>query len=435
LTLRSPHDRDILRLAVPAFGALVAQPLYVLTDTAIVGRIGTDELAGLALASAVLLTLSSVLIFLAYGTTGIVGRYLGAGDERGALRHGIQAVWLALGMGVFVAGLVLIGGQGALAAFGAAESVTAAGTTYLSISALGIPAVLATMAGTGYLRGLQDTKTPLYVALGTALLNLVVELVLVFPLDLGIAGSAWSTVLAEYVGAGFYLSVILANARRLGVSAAPNSKALRLSLRGGLHLMVRTLALRGAFLLSTVVASAMGTIELAAHEIGLQVWITLALALDAIAIAGQALVARHLGSSNTETARAVSQRMIVLGISAGICFGAILLVLAGPIATIFSADPAVTGLASFVLVWVAITQPIGGHVFALDGILIGAGDLKYLGRAMWVATAVFAASVAAVILADLGIGWLWAALLIFMITRSITLHLRFRTDAWQVTGT
>ena len=183
-------------MAVPAFGALVAQPLYVLTDTAIVGRIGTNELAGLALASTVLLTLSSVLVFLAYGTTGVVGRHLGAGDQRGAARHGIQAVWLALGIGLFVAVLVLVVGPAALAAFGAAAEVTDAAKTYLSISALGIPAVLATMAGTGYLRGLQDTRTPLYVALGTALLNLVVELVLVFGLDLGIAGSAWSTVLA-----------------------------------------------------------------------------------------------------------------------------------------------------------------------------------------------------------------------------------------------
>jgi len=422
-------------LAVPAFGALVAQPLYVLTDTAIIGRIGTNELAGLALASAVLLTLSSVLIFLAYGTTGVVGRYLGAGDQRGALRHGIQAVWLALGIGLVVTGLVLVGGPGALAAFGATSEVTDSAKTYLSISAIGIPAVLATMAGTGYLRGLQDTRTPLYVALGTALLNLVVELVLVFGLDLGIAGSAWSTVLAEYVGAAFYLRVIVANARRLGVSTAPDAKALRLSLRGGFHLMVRTLALRGAFLLSTIIASTMGTIELAAHEIGLQVWITLALALDAIAIAGQALVARHLGSSNTEAARAVSQRMIVLAVGAGVSFSVVLFALAGPIASIFSADPEVTSLASFVLIWVAITQPIGGHVFALDGILIGAGDLKYLGRAMWVATVVFAVCVTAVIVGELGIGWLWAGLLIFMITRSITLHHRFRTDSWQITGT
>ncbi len=421
-------------MAVPAFGALVAQPLYVLTDTAIVGRIGTNELAGLALASAVLLTLSSVLVFLAYGTTGVVGRHLGAGDERGALHHGIQAVWLAVGIGLLVAVFVFLAGPAILASFGATEKVTDAGTTYLSISALGIPAVLATMAGTGYLRGLQDTRTPLYVALGTAVLNLVVELILVFPLDLGIAGSAWSTVLAEYIGAAFYLRVIAVNARRLDVDAAPDAKALRVSLRGGLHLMVRTLALRGAFLLSTIVASQMGTIELAAHEIGLQVWITLALALDAIAIAGQALVARHLGASDTKSARAVSQRMVVLGIGAGTSFSVILLALAGPIAGVFSTDPAVTNLASFVLVWVAITQPIGGHVFALDGILIGAGDLRYLGRAMWVATVVFAVCVSVVIYADLGIGWLWGGLLVFMVTRSITLDHRFRTDAWMVTG-
>ena len=199
LNLRSSYDRDILRLAVPAFGALVAQPLYVLTDTAIVGHLGTDELAGLALASAVLLTLSSVLIFLAYGTTGIVGRHLGAGDERGAAHHGVQAVWLALVVGVFFAAVFGLGAEQFIGLFNAEPAVAEAAKTYLSISAIGVPAVLAVMAGTGYLRGLQDTRTPLIVALGSALVNLVVELIFVYPMDLGVAGSAWSTVIAEYL--------------------------------------------------------------------------------------------------------------------------------------------------------------------------------------------------------------------------------------------
>ena len=433
--LRSPHDRDIVRLALPAFGALVAQPVYVLTDTAIVGRIGTAELAGLSLASAVLLTLTAMLIFLAYGTTGVVGRHLGAGDERGAAHHGVQAIWLSLGVGVFFSGVLLTAGPSLVEAFGAESAATEAAKTYLLISALGVPAILATLAGTGYLRGLQDTRTPLVVALATALVNLVLEIVLVYPLDLGVAGSAWSTVVAEYLGAAVYLRAIFAKARRLDVSIRPDGRALATMAHGGVHLFIRTIALRGAFLISTIVASTMGTVQLAAHEIGIQIWSLLALALDSVAIAGQALVARYLGAANTKAAREASQRMIVLSICLGVLFLVVLLSLSGPISAIFSEDDAVTDLAAFVLVWVAITQPIGGHVFAIDGILIGAGDLKYLGRAMWVATTIFGTCAAVVVYADLGIGWLWASLLVLMVTRAVTLQARFSTDAWQITGT
>ena len=435
VTLRSSYDREILRLAVPAFGALVAQPLYVLTDTAIVGHLGTDKLAGLALASAVLLTLSSVMIFLAYGTTGVVGRHLGAGDERGAAHHGVQAVWLALGVGVFFAFVLGLGADQFIDLFNADPAVRDAAKTYLSISAVGVPALLAVMAGTGYLRGLQDTRTPLIVALGTALVNLVVEVIFVYPLDLGVAGSAWSTVIAEWVAAVVYVKAILGHAAKAGVGPRPDAKALRGSIRGGIHLFMRTLALRGAFLLATVVAAGMGTVELAAHEIGFQIWALLALSLDAVAIAGQALVARFLGAGNTRSARGASQRMITLGISTGVTFGLILVILSKPIASVFSDDSAVTDLTAFVLIWVAVSQPIGGHVFAIDGILIGAGDLKYLGRAMWISTAVFAACCGAVIVFDLGIGWLWAGLFLFMAARAATLHVRFRSDVWQVTGT
>jgi putative MATE family efflux protein len=435
LNLRSRYDRDILRLAVPAFGALVAQPLYVLTDTAIVGHLGTNELAGLALASAVLLTLSSVLIFLAYGTTGIVGRHLGAGDERGAAHHGVQAVWLALVVGVFFAAVFGLGAEQFIGLFKAEPAVAEAAKTYLSISAIGVPAVLAVMAGTGYLRGLQDTRTPLIVALGSALVNLVVELIFVYPLDLGVAGSAWSTVIAEYLAAAVYVRAILRHAARAGVGPRPDAQALRGSIRGGVHLFLRTLALRGAFLLSTVVAAGMGTVELAAHEIGFQIWSLLALSLDAVAIAGQALVARFLGAGDTRSARGASERMITLAVATGVIFGLLVLIIAKPVASVFSDDSVVTDLTAFVLIWVAVSQPIGGHVFAIDGILIGAGDLRYLGRAMWISTAVFAACCAAVIGLDLGIGWLWAGLFLFMVARSITLQVRFRSDLWQVTGT
>ena len=432
--LRSPHDRDIFRLAVPSLGALIAQPLYIITDTAIVGNIGTEELAGLALASTVVLGLSSILVFLAYGTTGQVGRAIGAGGERRAAELGAQAMWLAIAIGIAVTILLLLVGDTVLGWFGAEPAVEEHASTYLNISAIGFPFILITMAGTGYLRGTQDTTTPLIVAVSTAVLNLVVELWFVFGLDMGIAGSAWSTVLAEGVGAVVYVVVVGRAVQRLGASIRPDVAMLTTSAIQGVHLLVRTLALRAAFVIAVVIAATMGTVDLAAHEIAIQIWFLTALTLDAIAIAGQALVARHLGADDATTARDASDRMIELSIAFGVLVGVVLVAIAGPLSTVFSDDDAVVDLAAFLLVWVAVMQPVSGHVFALDGILIGAGDLAYLGRAMWIATITFAVLGGAVVLTDAGIGWLWAALLAFTIVRSVTLQLRYRTDDWLVTG-
>ena len=161
---RGPHDAEILRLAIPAFGALVAEPLFLLGDSAIVGRIGTVPLGGLGVASQALTTLVSISIFLAYGTTAAVARQLGAGNQRAAIQLGIDGLWLAAGIGatVLAAGIPLA--PLIVHAFGASPAVTAGAITYLRISLLGAPAMLAVLAGTGVLRGLQDTRTPLAVA-------------------------------------------------------------------------------------------------------------------------------------------------------------------------------------------------------------------------------------------------------------------------------
>ncbi len=432
---RGPHDRDILRLAIPALGALVAQPVYVLTDTAIVGHLGTDRLAGLAVASAILLSVSALVTFLAYGTTGTVGRHLGAGDQAGAAVQGVQGLWLAVGLGVVIAGVLAVAADPLIGLFHVAPAVAGHARTYLLISLVGLPSVLIVMAGTGYLRGLQDTRTPLVVALGTAVLNLITEVFLVYGLDLDIAGSAWSTVLAETVGGAVYVTVIVRTVLRLEVSIRPDPRELIRSLRRGLSLLVRTTALRGSFVVAALLASRLGTVALAGHEVATQVWTLLALALDAVAIAGQALVARHLGAGRRDLARDASRRMIELAVVVGVVAALAVLVAAQPLAELFSNDPEVISMTSFLLVWVAVMQPVGAHVFALDGILIGAGDLTFLARAMTGAALVFVTAGIATVALGLGIGWLWAALTLFMVVRSVTLHLRYRQDVWLVTGT
>ena len=287
---RTPHDRTILVIALPAFGALIAEPIYVLTDTAIVGHISTEALAGLAVAAAILLTVFSMLIFLAYGTTGIVGRLLGSGQHREAATQGIQAVWLAIFLGAVVTVGIAIWSGALVDLFEPSALVRKEALTYLRISLVGLVGQLIVMSGTGYLRGLQDTRTPLMVAIAGALINLGLELVLVFIFDLGIAGSAWSTVVAQWLCALAYLAVISRASRKLRAPVRPDFRRLFRYARVGFHLFVRTSALRASFLLAAAIAARKGTTQLAAHQISIEVWSLLALGLDSVAIAGQALV-------------------------------------------------------------------------------------------------------------------------------------------------
>lgn len=431
---RTPHDRAILVLAVPALGALVAEPLYVITDTAIVGHLGTEELAGLAIAAAVLLSVHSAMIFLAYGTTAVVGRLLGAGDLRQAATQGVQGLWLAVALGtVFAAGLASVSDD--LVGFAdPTPEVRDHALTYLRISLIGLPGMMLVLAGTGYLRGLQDTKTPLLVAVVSAVANLVIELVLVFGLDTGIAGSAWSTVVVQLGSGVVYAVTIARSARRHGATWRPELAGLRRYAHVGLQLFVRTAALRASFFLATAVAGRLGTVDVAAHQIGFEVWALLALTLDAVAIAGQALVAQELGSGRTETAVAASHRMIGMSIQVGAVLGVVVLAGAAWIPNVFSDDGAVVSLASFVLIYVAVMQPLNGWVFALDGILIGAGDLRFLARASVASFCVFGVVVTWLWITGAGLGWLWTGLILLMVARGVPLWWRFGTGRWMVTG-
>ncbi len=431
---RHPHDREILRLAVPAFGALIAEPLYVLVDTAIVGRLGTEPLAGLAVAGTVLVSVFGVFNFLAYGTTAAVARRYGAGDGRAAAEHGVAGLWLAAGLGLVLTVLGSLLAPAIVRAMGASEDVTPYALTYLRIGILGAPFMLVALAATGYLRGLQDTRTPLAIAIGANVLNLGLEVLLVYGFDLGIAGSAWGTVIAQVTAAVAYLVVVSRSVRRTHASAWPRRDYVRDAAVVGSHLTVRTASLLVAFLLTTAIAARLGDVEVAAHQIAWQLWYFLALALDAIAIAAQAIVGRSLGAGDSEGARASSHRMLEWGVITGILAAVGVLVLQPVLATIFTNDQAVQDQLLDVLWAVALMQPLAAIVFVLDGILIGAGESRYLAWAMAAATLAFIPVALLVLATSAGLLALWAALYVFMFGRLIGMMRRYRGDAWIVTG-
>ncbi|WP_432026765.1 MATE family efflux transporter [Streptomyces sp. 1222.5] len=431
---RRRHDREIVALAVPAFGALVAEPLFVMADSAIVGHLGTAQLAGLGVASALLTTAVSVFVFLAYATTAAVARRVGAGDLPAAIRQGMDGIWLALLLGSAVIALVLPLAPGIVELFGASSTAAPHATTYLRISALGIPAMLVVLAATGVLRGLQNTRTPLYVAIAGFIANGALNAVLVYGAGLGIAGSAWGTVIAQCGMAAVYLAVVVRGARRHGASLRPDAAGIRASAQAGVPLLVRTLSLRAVLMIATVIAAHLGDADIAAHQIILSLWSLLAFALDAIAIAGQAIIGRYLGAADAQGARAACRRMVQWGIATGVVLG-LLVGAARPLfLPLFTDDSVVKDAALPALLMVALSQPICGIVFVLDGVLMGAGDGPYLAWAMVVTLAVFAPVALLVPTIGGGLTALWAAMTLMMTVRMLTLWLRMRSGRWIVTG-
>ena len=434
MTFPNLTDREILRLAVPAFAALVSEPLFLLADAAIVGHLGTAQLGGLGVAAAILQTLLGLFVFLAYGTTSSVARSVGAGDRRAALRQGLDGIWLALGLGVLMAAVGLGLATPLVDLFDPAAEVAPYAVTYLRISAVGLPSMFVVLAATGVLRGLLDTRTPLAVAVAACVVNVALNLLLVYGLDLGIAGSAWGTVLAQTGAALALLVVVIRGARRHGAGLLPDLPGIRVAGRTGVPLVVRTLTLRVALLLTTYVATAQGATSIAAHQLAFTIWTFLTFALDALAIAAQAMTGKSLGAGDLEATAAVTRRLIWWGIGSGVVFALGLLALRGLLGPLFTTDAEVQQLLAGVLVLVAVQQPVSGVVFVLDGVLIGAGDGRYLAWAGVITLVCFAPLAYAVLLTDAGLMWLWAAFSGFMIARLVTLVLRERSTAWMVTG-
>ena len=429
------HDREIIALALPAFGALVAEPLFVMVDSAIVGHLGTPQLAGLGVAAALLQTCVNVFVFLAYATTAAVARRLGADDLPAALRQGMDGIWLALLLGALVIAAVLPTAPALLDAFGASATAAPYGVTYLRVSALGIPAMLIVLAATGVLRGLHDTRTPLYVAVGGFTANAGLNALLVYGFGLGIAGSAWGTVLAQWAMAAVYLTVVVRGARRHGASLRPDLAGIRASGRAGVPLLIRTLSLRAVLMIATAVAARLGDADIAAHQITLTLWSLLAFALDAIAIAGQAIIGRYLGASDAAGARAACRRMVQWGVASGVVLGGLVALVRPLFMPLFTSDQSVIAQLTPVLLVVAVTQPVAGVVFVLDGVLMGAGDGPYLAAAMVATLAVFAPVALLVPVLGGGLTALWWTVAgLMMSTRLVTLWLRARSGRWVVTG-
>lgn len=427
-------DARIARLAVPAFFALLAEPMFLLADTAIVGHLGTPELAGLAIAGSVLQTIVGLSVFLAYGTTATVARRLGADDLTGALRSGVSGVWLGLGLGALAALACAAGADTVIGWFGTSPEIEEHAVTYLRVSAFGLPAMLMILATTGILRGLQDVRTPLVVAVVANLVNIILNVFLVYGLGLGVAGSALGTVLAQWGAATVLGGLIARAARRHASPLRPVPEEILRTARTGVPLVVRTLTLRAALLLGVVVAATMPAASVAAHQITFTVVSTLAFGLDAIAIAGQAMTGRYLGAGDVAGARRVTRRMVQWGTWSGLLAGLGVAAASPWLAHAFSGDSAVRDVSVSTLLVAALIQPVSGVVFVLDGVLIGAGDGRYLARAGLLTLLAYAPLALLVWWTGAGLAWLWMAYGALMLARMFTLVLRERSDAWLITG-
>lgn len=427
------QDREILRLAVPAFLALVAEPLFLLADSAVVGHLGTPQLAALGIASAVLGTVVSLCIFLAYGTTASVARQVGAGNTRGALAQGVDGLWLATLIGALLTAVTLPLTGPVVGLFGPSDAVAELSETYLRIALLGVVPLLLMLAATGVLRGLQDTRTPLVVAVTGNLANIVLNVTLVYGADLGIAGSALGTLIAQLGSAVALVWVVVRAARRESASLRPDLPGIRQAGRAGVPLIVRTLMLRASLLVMTYAAARLGDEDLATMQLALTIWTFLAFTLDAVAIAAQAITGRYLGAADLEGTRAVTSRMERWGWLSGVVTGLALAALSPLLGRLFTSDEAVLDLLVPVLLVAALAQPLAGIVFVLDGVLIGAGDGVYLAWAQLVTLLLFAP--AAWLLGGSGLTWLWVAFATcFMGGRAVTLLLRARGDRWMRLG-
>jgi MATE family, multidrug efflux pump len=429
--LRSPHDREIVRLALPALGALAAEPLYVLADTAIVGHLGRPQIAALGLAGTVLAGAFTIFNFLTYGTTAVVARASGAGRHDEAARLAAQALWASLGIGVVLLVVCEIVAEPLLAGLGGHGQSGDFALTYFRIAAIGLPAALVALAGQGYLRGVSNLRRPLEIVVAANVANLVLEILFVYVFHWGIAGSAAGTAIAQ---AGMGIAFVVELLRPHAPSRRPSWRAMRPMVRVGRQIFVRTAALYASFLVAASVLARMGDAELGAHQIAYQVFVFIALVLDALAIAAQVIVGRTLGAGGTDDAYAAAVRMIGWSVAVGLGFAVVLAPLSHALPEAFTSDPDVLHQAALLWPFLVVMQPLGGAVFALDGILIGAGDTRYLMWSMLAASAIFVTLAALALALGWGIVGVWAALDVLIVARLALLAPRFVQRRWAVVG-
>jgi putative MATE family efflux protein len=428
LRTRRELDRRIIALAVPALGTLAIEPIYVLVDTAIVGRLGTPQLGGLAIASTILLTVISMTASLEYGITPDVAFAHGAGrsdDARAAANAALRlALMIGLPMGAAVAAAAhplawLLGGRG---------DVLGYAVTYLRISCIGLPFVLITYVGHGVMRGVNDLRKPLQIVVVANVVNVFLEIVAVYWLDLGVAGSAWSTVIVQ-AGAAFMFLRVLRPHRGRG---RPSSERMKRLLRSGLHFAVRSIAMFAVWNTATAVAAHVDTPTLAAHQVLTQLFMFLALMLDALAIPAQSLVAGALGADDTNQALLVGRTSNRLSLWCAVLLAVVLAALSPVLPHVFSGDPAVHSRLTAGLLILAVMQFPGAIAFAFDGALIGAHDERWLARQAVINLLGFAPLAIATLLAPrLGLAGLWGAQLSWMTLRALVNWRRWESRPWQ----
>ncbi|MGF3056274.1 MATE family efflux transporter [Microbacterium sp. YY-01] len=432
-------NREILRLAVPALGALIAEPVFLIIDSALVGHLGAVPLAGLGIAAAVLQTIVGLMVFLAYSTTPAVARRFGAGDAAGAVTAGINGLWLALGLGAVLATVGVLVSPTVVTLFGAGNAVSEQALIYLQISMWGLPAMLIVFAATGLLRGIQDTVTPLWVAGIGFGANAGLSWLFIYGFGWGIAGSAIGTIVAQWGMVAAYVLVIQRLARRHQASIRAERESLKGTAQSGGWLLLRTVSLRVALLTTVGVATGMGTRELAGWQIAFTIFSAAAFALDALAIAAQALIGKALGADDREQVRAVLQRTLAWGAWFGVAVGAVIALLSGVLGIVFTGDANVAALVQPAFLVLALAQPVAGAVFVLDGVLMGANDARYLAIAGGLNLVPFLPALfiisATGVSGMAGLIWLSVAFFgIYMGARLGTLMWRIRNDRWMYIG-
>lgn len=417
---------EVFRLAVPALGVLAAMPLYLLLDTAVVGRLGAQDLASLGAAATIHSVVTTQLTFLSYGTTARASRLFGAGKREEAVAEGVQATWVAVGVGLVLAILMWLF-AGVFASWLTGNPETAKGTAqWLRIAAIAIPFTLITMAGNGWMRGVQDTRKPLYFTLAGMIPGAIA--VPIFVHAWGLQGSALATVLGMGIIAAFFLRELR---REHTGSWEVRWRVVRRQLVLGRDLIVRSLSFQVAFLSAAAVASRIGTAQLAAHQILMQLWNFLSLVLDSLAIAAQALTGAALGAGSARYARTVGRKVTLYSTSFSLGLAVILALGSGIIPRIFTTSPEVLEVISgpwWVMTFLVI---IGGVVFALDGVLLGAGDAAFL-RTLTLASVLlgFLPGVWLAFALGTGLSGVWGGIAAFIFIRMVGVVWRFRSMRW-----
>lgn len=432
MTTAEVPTRSIVSLAASAFVVLAAEPLFLLVDTAVVGHLGQVPLAGLGAAGTVMTLLALVGTSLEYGTTGRAARFFGAGQREAAVNEGVQASWLALLIGLVAVGLgQLVADPLTRLIVGSDGPVTAAAESWLRIAILGLPGVLLVLAGNGWLRGVQDTRTPVLIVVAANVLSAIASPLLVYPLGFGLEGSAIANVGAQWVGGALCVVALW----RERVPSRPQWTVMRGQLVVSRDLVLRASAFQASYLTAAGVAGRMGAAQLAAHQIGMQLWNLVALLLDSFAIAAQSLVGASLGGGDANAAKSTAWRVTKYGLAAGLTLGALAAAGWYVIPLAFSSDSGVQHQAHVLWPWLVGMMPIGGILFALDGVLIGAGDNSFL-RTVTLVSALCGYIPLAVcaLVFGWGLGGVWAGLAAFILLRFLGMAWRTRSGRWLVVG-